>query len=72
MIGPSHRADSFHRSRDPGAERSPITLPERTGANTQGYQGHDQFQMVESCLARRFPIDKSGLILRPTSVLKFG
>ena len=31
-----------------------------TGANAQGYQGHDQFQVVESCLARRFPIYKPG------------
>ena len=43
-----------------GSELSPITLPELTGANAQGYQGHDQFQVVESCLARRFPIYKSG------------
>lgn len=43
-----------------GSELSPITLPELTGANAQGYQGHDQFQVVESCLARRFPIYKPG------------
>lgn len=43
-----------------GDELSPITLPELTGANAQGYQGHDQFQVVESCLARRFPIYKPG------------
>jgi hypothetical protein len=43
-----------------GAELSPITLPELTGTNAQGYQGHDQFQVVESCLARRFPIYKPG------------
>ncbi|MFN6132828.1 MAG: hypothetical protein ACK46L_07985 [Synechococcaceae cyanobacterium] len=43
-----------------GAELSPIALPELTGANAQGYQGHDQFQVVESCLARRFPIYKPG------------
>jgi hypothetical protein len=43
-----------------GAELSPITLPELTGANAQGYRGHDQFQVVESCLARRFPIYKAG------------
>lgn len=43
-----------------GGELSPITLPELTGANARGYQGHDQFQVVESCLARRFPIYKSG------------
>ncbi len=43
-----------------GSELSPITLPELTGANAQGYQGHDQFQVVEECLARRFPIYKPG------------
>jgi len=43
-----------------GSELSPIFLPELTGANAQGYQGHDQFQLVESCLARRFPIYKPG------------
>jgi hypothetical protein len=34
-----------------GNELSPITLPELTGANAEGYQGHDQFQVVEDCLA---------------------
>jgi hypothetical protein len=43
-----------------GSELSPITLPELTGANAEGYQGHDQFQVVEDCLARRFPIYKPG------------
>lgn len=43
-----------------GSELSPITLPELTGANAQGYQGHDQFEVVEGCLARRFPIYKTG------------
>ncbi len=43
-----------------GSELSPITLPELTGANAQGYQGHDQFQVVEACLARRFPIYMPG------------
>ena len=43
-----------------GDELSPITLLELTGANAQGYPGHDQFQVVESCLARRFPIYKPG------------
>jgi len=41
-----------------GSELSPITLPELTGANAKGYQGHDEFQVVEACLARRFPIYK--------------
>jgi len=43
-----------------GNELSPITLPELTGANAEGYQGHDQFQVVEDCQARRFPIYKQG------------
>jgi hypothetical protein len=43
-----------------GRDLSPVTLPELTGANARGYQGHDQFQVVESCLARRFPIYKPG------------
>lgn len=40
------------------SELSPITLPELTGAPSQGYQGHDQFEVVEGCLVRRFPIYK--------------
>ena len=43
-----------------GSELSPITLPDLTGANALGYQGHAQFQVVENCLARRFPIYKPG------------
>jgi hypothetical protein len=43
-----------------GSELSPIALQELSGAMAQGYQGHDQFQVVEDCLARRFPIYKPG------------
>ncbi len=43
-----------------GSNLSPISLPELTGAAAQGYQGHDRFAVVESCLARRFPIYKPG------------
>ncbi len=43
-----------------GTELSPIYLQELSGAMAKGYQGHDQFQVVESCLARRFPIYKPG------------
>ncbi len=43
-----------------GSELSPITLQELSGALAQGYQGHDQFAVVEECLARRFPIYKPG------------
>ncbi len=42
------------------SDLSPIALQELSGAMAQGYQGHDQFQVVESCLARRFPIYKPG------------
>jgi len=38
----------------------PISLQELSGPMAQGYQGHDQFEVVESCLARRFPIYKAG------------
>jgi hypothetical protein len=43
-----------------GSSLTPITLPELSGALARGYQGHDSFAVVESCLARRFPIYKSG------------
>jgi len=39
---------------------TPITLPALTRALAQGYRGHDSFAVVESCLARRFPLDRSG------------
>ncbi len=41
-----------------GSELSPIYLQELSGAPAQGYQGHDQFNVVEGCLVRRFPIYK--------------
>jgi hypothetical protein len=37
---------------------SPIHLQELTGAPAKGYQGHDEFSVVEGCLVRRFPIYK--------------
>ncbi|MEB3255552.1 MAG: hypothetical protein VKJ05_04095 [Synechococcaceae cyanobacterium] len=43
-----------------GNELSPIYLQELTGAPTKGYQGHDEFSVVEGCLVRRFPIYKAG------------
>ncbi|MEB3165316.1 MAG: hypothetical protein VKO65_01465, partial [Cyanobacteriota bacterium] len=43
-----------------GAQLSPIYLQELTGAPTKGYQGHDEFSVVEGCLVRRFPIYKPG------------
>ena len=43
-----------------GSKLSPIVLQELTGAPANGYRGHDQFLVVESCLVRRFPIHKPG------------
>lgn len=43
-----------------GDQLSPIHLQELSGAPAKGYQGHDQFSLVESCLVRRFPIYKPG------------
>ncbi|MEB3200533.1 MAG: hypothetical protein VKK62_08415, partial [Synechococcaceae cyanobacterium] len=43
-----------------GNELSPIYLQELSGDSAKGYQGHDAFSVVESCLARRFPIYKPG------------
>jgi hypothetical protein len=43
-----------------GTDLSSITLQDLSGATAQGYQGHDHFEVVESCLVRRFPIYKSG------------
>jgi len=38
---------------------TPITLPELSTALAKGYRGHDRFAVVESCLARRFPLHSS-------------
>ena len=43
-----------------GSDLSPIALQELSGAMAHGYQGHDQFEVVEGCLVRRFPIYKPG------------
>ena len=43
-----------------GSDLSPISLQELSGAMAQGYQGHDQFEVVEGCLVRRCPIYKPG------------
>ncbi len=43
-----------------GSDLVPISLQELSGAMAQGYQGHDQFEVVEGCLVRRFPIYKPG------------
>jgi hypothetical protein len=43
-----------------GSDLSPISLQELSGAMARGYQGHDQFEVVEGCLVRRFPIYKPG------------
>jgi hypothetical protein len=39
---------------------SDIVLPELDAAAARGYQGHDQFAVLEGVLARRFPIYKTG------------
>ncbi len=39
---------------------TPITLPELDKKQSDGYMGHDEFAIVESVLARRFPIYKQG------------
>jgi len=43
-----------------GSDLSPIYLQELSGSPAQGYRGHDQFEVVEGCLVRRFPIYNSG------------
>ncbi|MFM1901646.1 MAG: hypothetical protein RLZZ216_2222 [Cyanobacteriota bacterium] len=42
------------------SDLSPISLQDLTGSAAQGYRGHDQFEVVEGCLVRRFPIYKPG------------
>jgi hypothetical protein len=42
------------------SDLSPIYLHELTGSTAHGYRGHDQFEVVEGCLVRRFPIYKPG------------
>jgi hypothetical protein len=39
---------------------STIHMPELSGQAAKGYQGHDEFAMVELSLARRFPIYRPG------------
>lgn len=41
-----------------GNQLSPIQLQELSGAAAKGYQGHDDFRVVEGCLVRSFPIYK--------------
>lgn len=45
-----------------GKSLSEITLPELTDdpVASAGYQGHDEFRIVESTLSRRFPVYLSG------------
>jgi len=42
------------------SDLSPIDLQELTGSAAQGYRGRDQFEVVEGCLVRRFPIYRPG------------
>jgi hypothetical protein len=54
-----------------GDALSPIVLQELSGAAAQGYQGHDEFSVVEGCLVRRFPIYKpSDSNAKPTGGLR--
>lgn len=39
---------------------SPIYMPELSGASAEGYQGHDDFRVVEAGMVRTFPVYKSG------------
>jgi hypothetical protein len=41
-----------------GRSLTPITLPTLSPALAQGYRGQDSFAVVESCLARRFPLER--------------
>ncbi len=43
-----------------GKSLSAITFPELDGDAAVGYMGHDEFTLVETTLARRFPIYKDG------------
>jgi hypothetical protein len=45
-----------------GKSVTPITLPELSDdpVASAGYQGHDEFALVEGALARRFPVYRSG------------
>ena len=38
----------------------PIVMPELSGKDAVGYMGHDRFELVETTLARSFPIYKPG------------
>lgn len=38
----------------------PIHMPELTAAQAKGYEGHDRFAVVETTLARQFPIYRPG------------
>ncbi|MEB3326030.1 MAG: PliI family lysozyme inhibitor of I-type lysozyme [Cyanobacteriota bacterium] len=43
-----------------GAILLPIVMPELSGPFAEGYMGHDRFELVETTLARSFPIYKPG------------
>lgn len=43
-----------------GKSVSAISFPELTGDAAQGYMGHDEFTVIETSLARRFPIYREG------------
>ena len=43
-----------------GKSMSPIALPDLTEALSEGYMGHDEFTVIETSLARRFPVYREG------------
>lgn len=43
-----------------GKSMSPIALPDLTEALSEGYMGHDEFTVIETSLARRFPVYRKG------------
>jgi hypothetical protein len=46
-------------------------MPDLPAEAARGYQGHDEFAVVESVLARRFPIYRaSGIDSRPSGAMR--
>lgn len=39
---------------------TPIVIHEPTAKNLEGYMGHDEFEVMENTLVRRFPVYKAG------------
>jgi len=65
--GPAKRASLVAYSANNNKSLSEIYLPPlEGGANAEGYQGHDEMAVVETVLARRFPIYGGGETATPT------